>query len=300
MPRRVSPRGRIEGLEAETSLAGVYAVAAPGRGGWFVAGENRSDYYGSLGSAVGTATHGGGALTVEPVATCGSVLPTRTALCSLDFNSGQAAVGRVAPDPGPLSFLSGAPAYVEARLHGATALVPPSGDTGMVYLLDADCRPDAGVRTWPLDTGPVPFQIFAGAETTDPWLYSLIGGDAPAVRRTRWPAPDRRESIDVPMPVFDTSRQATVHAEGGAVVVGQAASGPGGLRLTHVDFDAPGGPALSTTTFTAAEAGSFSLIRAHFEDENDGHVRFFLTRAHPATEWNDVWRLDFEVHCDAR
>lgn len=293
------PTWGVDGLEAGTSFGGVYAVAAPGSGRWLVAGDNRSPDYGFLGSALGTATRGGGTLTVEPVATGGNLLPTRTALCSLDFYSGQAAIGRVAPERGPLLVLSGAPAYVEARTYGATALVPPSGDTGMLYLLDADCRPDAVVRTWPLDADPVAFQVFARAETTDPWLYSLIGGDAPALRRTRWPAPDRPESIDAPLPDFDTSRQATVLVEGSAAVVVQAASGPGGLRLTHVAFDAPGGPALSTTTFTAAEAGSLSVTRAHFEDENDGHVRFFSTRAHPATDWNDVWRLDFEVRCDA-
>ena len=128
--------------------------------------------------------------------------------------------------------------------------------------------------------------------------FSFLGRPS-FLRRTRWPTPEHPESVDAPLPDIDTLRQATVLTEASAAIVVQAAPGPGGLRLTHVDFDVPGGPALSTAAFTAAEAGSFSLIRAHFEAENDGHVRFFLTRADGATDWNDVWRLDFEVRCDA-
>lgn len=300
------PTWAVEGLEPESSLGWLLAVEAPGEG-LLLAGEPQSDTVFVYPQWLfGAARRGEGTVEVEPTPTGGSLSPTRVGLCSLDFNSGPAAVGRAVPGaaPGGLAFLWGAPTALEARTYGATAFVPPLGEAGRLHLLDATCHPDPVVRTWPAEAdgstaGGIAFQTFGAAETPEPRLYSLLPGEVAALRRTRWPAPDRPESMDVPLPDFDASQTFTVLTEGGDPVVVQAAAGRGGLRLAHVDFDAVGGPALSTATFEATLTGSLAVMRAHFEDEDDGHIRFFMSRSDEAERRSDVWRLDFEVRCDA-
>lgn len=294
------PTWRVEGLESDTYLDALLALRAPRAEDFIVAGNMLYDGIAGLEVVRGTAPAGGGALTLVAQDTLGYVLLTRSSLCLAEYQSSSVTVRRIAPHFAERHTLPDVMlSYADDRTYGATALVPPIGTRGGLTLLDANCRPDPVVRAWPEAADPIAFEVFAGAGAGDPRLFSLLVGDTPGLRRTRWPTPEHPESVDAPLPDFDTSRQATVLTEAGAAIVVQAASGPGGLRLTHVDFDAPDGPALSTAAFTAAEAGSFRLIRAHFEAENDGHVRFFSTRADGATDWNDVWRLDFEVRCDA-
>lgn len=294
------PTWRVEGLESDTDLDALLALRAPRAEDFIVAGNMLYDGIPGLAVVRGTARTGGGALTLESQDAFGFVLATRSSLCLADFGSSSVTVRRIAPDVAERHTLPEAMlTYADHRTYGAAALVPPIGTQGGLTLLDANCRPDPVLRAWPEAADTVSFEVFAGAETPDPRLYSLLVGDTPGLRRTRWPTPEHPESVDAPLPDFDTSRQATVLTEAGAAIVVQAASGPGGLRLTHVDFDAPDGPALSTAALTVGESGRLDLTRAHFEAENDGHVRFFSTRADAATDWNDVWRLDFEVRCDA-